>query len=346
MKYDFQFDMTVSKAIEAGDIDKVKELLSDEDKFNLIIPRGNWLNIAAGSQQLEIIRYLLDRGIDRNLVARTGNSLVNAARTGNIEILDYLIQNGVKLNCDRGELNPLFQAVQFNRVSAVEYLLEKEKAFLSPAEYEELIDLLKKKALVHSHNKEMLAYFGIVFPERKNTRLNKADKENIIRLLKQDIQKSFSVIKEKCMGEKLYILSFQTMENLSEIYLYMNTEENLLRQLDEADEEGKKDVYYYRYCEDEWDMLEDAPNYFQEVSEYMKKQQITNEDNAKWYALIVNALCELREEKYFEQEYPSELLLTIYGHEAYSQKEQIAFFKKLNKGMDDNGYIKNIERFF
>jgi hypothetical protein len=78
----------------------------------------------------------------------------------------------------------------------------------------------------------------------------------------------------------------------------------------------------------------------------MKKQQITNEDNAKWYALIVNALCELREEKYFEQEYPSELLLTIYGHEAYSQKEQIAFFKKLNKGMDDNGYIKNIERFF
>lgn len=76
-------------------------------------------------------------------------------------------------------------------------------------------------------------------------------------MLKAGIKKVFKRALEECGNEESYIISIGIDNNLSSCFLYMNTEENLKRQLDAADaeynEEDTEDIY--RYCEDEWEVL-------------------------------------------------------------------------------------------
>lgn len=344
--YDVKFEKTVSKAIELGDIEKVKELLNnDNEKINMSIPRGNWLNIAVGYQQLEIVEYLLEIGIDRNLVSRTGNSLVNAARTGNVEMAEFLLNKGVELTCTLNALNPIIPAVQSDRLDMVIYLLEKEKALLSEKEYNELVNIIIENAEIFSA-KNILNYFGVGKKVKKN-KMTKTEKNKIVQLIEKNMKECFIAIQKECEDEKIYILSTECDEDMSAIYVYMNTEENLQRQLDNADEEMKDEIYYYKYCEDEWYVFEDSPKYFKDVSDYVKKKELTNDDKSVWYELFVESLLELQKEKFFEQQYnKNKILLTINAHDTFSEEAAIDYFRKLNAGENCSEYMKNIEQFY
>ena len=343
--YDVQFEMSVSKAIELGDIEVVKELLENDDsKINMIIPRGNWLNVAVAYQQFEIVKYLLEIGIDKNIMSRTGNSIVNAARTGNVEMVEYLLQNGVDLTCTLDMLNPVVLAAQSDRLEMVEYLLDKERQVLSTEQYESLIKLLIEKAEIFSC-KRVLKYFGVE-KAVKNKVITKTQKNKIIQLIKDGVKECFEGIKEECCGEKIYILSVECEENLSKIYVYMNTVENLNNQLETAEIDMKDQIFYYKYCEDEWYVFDDSPQYFTSIAKYIKEKQITNDDMVMWYGFIVDAICELRKDMFFEQTYEEDVLCTIYGHDVCSEKEISEFFKRMNAGRNCEEYIENMEQFY
>lgn len=85
-----------------------KEIGGDKELLNKETFKGSWMNIAAGLGKEKVIRYLIEKGIDRSIVSSTGNALVNAARSknGNIHIMEILMNYGYKINCELGDKNP------------------------------------------------------------------------------------------------------------------------------------------------------------------------------------------------------------------------------------------------
>lgn len=339
--------MTVKVAIEEGDIEKIKKLLSDKpNNINELASMGWWLHTAASYQQLEIAEFLIDLGVDVNFVIRRkgNNALVDAAGTGNMEMVELLIQKGIEICCTLDESNPIIVAVQSDNLEVVKYLLEKEKEILPPQKYKELIEAMIDQADIFA-SKDVLAYLGVNrIDKTKNP--NKTEKNKIVKMLKHGIQESFQEIQEICKGKNLYIISLAIEDNLSSCIVYMNTEENYQCQLEDADDEDKEDIYYYRFCEDEWDVLEHSPDYFKDIYAYVEKQKLYNDDIMVWYELVVEAVCLLREEGYFEKAYPKDILISIYAHNCCETKEMIKIFEKMNKGKKIKDYVENIDDFF
>lgn len=336
----------VSEAIEEGNLEKIKNLLKNEiDDINELASMEWWLHTAASYQQLEIAEFLIDLGVDVNFViSGKGNALVNAAGTGNMAMVELLIQNGIEVCCTLDKLNPVIAAVRGNNLEVVKYLLEIEKRILLPQKYKELIETMINQADIFA-SKDVLAYLGVNrIDKTKNP--NKTEKNKIIKMLRHGIQESFQEIQEICKSENLYIVSFAIEDNLSSCIVYMNTEENYQYQLEDADDEDKEDIYYYRFCEDEWDVLEHSPDYFKDIYAYIEKQKLYNEDIMVWYELVVEAVCLLRDEGYFEKVYPNDILISIYAHNCCETKEMIKLFERMNKGKNIKDYVENINDFF
>lgn len=338
--------MMVKVAIEEGNVKKVRSLLKDKpNNINELADMGWWLHTAASYQQLEIAQFLIDLGVDVNMVIfRKGNALVNAARTGNMEMIELLIQNGIEICCTLDDFNPIMSAVCSDRLEVVKYLLEKEKEMLPLEKYDELIKKMIDKADIFASG-DVLAYLGVKKVD-KTKNPTKTEKNKIIEMLKHGIQESFKEILEICEGESIYIISLAIEDNLSSCIVYMNTEENFQRQIENADDEDREDIYYYRFCEDEWDVLEQSPNYFEDVHAYVEKRKLYNDDVMIWYELVVEAICLLREEKYFEKVYPKDILISIYAHNCCDTEEMIKIFKRMNEGKSIKDYVENIHDFF
>lgn len=349
-----EFADKVSDLIEEGNIKEVKNLLkdrfSDTKELNELAKRGWWLKQAVGYQQMEIVEFLIELGVDVNMVVHPneGNVLCDAAQTGNMEMIEFLIEKGIDISCTLDELNPVMGAVCSDWLEVVKYLLEKEKEMLQPLEYEELVKEVIDQAEIFA-SKEVLDYLGVK-KAKKAKEITQEDKNKIISLLKKGIQESFKKVVKVCKKEQLYIISFALSDPLSDVSsyctVYMNTEENLKRQIEDADEEDKEDIFYYRYCEDEWEVLEEDSKYFQKIFDYIKKRELDSEDIMQWYEFIVEAICLLRDEGYFEKTYKNDILITIYAHNYCEQDEMIELFKRMNKGKKCEDYIENIEEFF
>ncbi len=350
-----EFADKVSDLIVEGNVKEVKDLLkdkfSDTKELNEMAKMGWWLKEAVRYQQMEIVEFLIELGVDVNMVvlSNKGNVLCDAARTGNMEMIEFLIEKGIDISCTLDELNPVLCAVCGDWLEVVKYLLEKEKEMLQPLEYEELI----KKVIDYADivaGKKVLDYLGVKKEKKKKKKITKADKNKMISLLKKGIQEFFKNVIKTCKNEQLYIISFALSDPLSDVSsycgVYMNTEENLKRQIEDADEEDKEDVFYYRYCEDEWDVLEEDSKYFQKFFDYIEKKELDSEDIMEWYELVVEAVCLLRDEEYFEKTYKDDVLITIYAHNYCEQDEMIELFKRMNKGKKCEDYIENIEDFF
>lgn len=115
------------RAVEYGDVDKVKELLRDgacdvNDTTSGRMP----LHVAAESNDVEIATLLLEHGALANLEdTHTETALFDAARNGNLEVATVLVSNGALANGknDSGK-TPLYAAVSFGHIDMVKLLLE------------------------------------------------------------------------------------------------------------------------------------------------------------------------------------------------------------------------------
>ncbi|MFD9625383.1 ankyrin repeat domain-containing protein [Peribacillus muralis] len=117
----------IRNAIKLGDINEVKHLIGDDKEIlSTMTSFGTWLHVAAKKGHLEMVEYLINKGID--IDARGGtfdaSALNLAAGEGHLEIVKYLIDAGADLDESLAKRNPLFGAIYGGHKEVVELLVE------------------------------------------------------------------------------------------------------------------------------------------------------------------------------------------------------------------------------
>ncbi|MCE4091948.1 ankyrin repeat domain-containing protein [Priestia megaterium] len=118
----------IRNAIKRGNINSVKELIGKDKKIlHTMTPFGSWLHIAAKKGQMEIVEYLVHKGINVNIKGDIfdASPLRVAAGEGHVEIVQYLIQSGAELDVSLAKRNPLFSAIYGGHKEIVEYLVNQ-----------------------------------------------------------------------------------------------------------------------------------------------------------------------------------------------------------------------------
>lgn len=107
--------------------------------FEYLLERGNlninsvgYLGMTALSlasieyENLEMIKYLLEKGADINVKNEDGSTaLMTASMYGNLEIIKYLIENGADINSkDNDDSTALIYASKWGNLETVEYLVK------------------------------------------------------------------------------------------------------------------------------------------------------------------------------------------------------------------------------
>ncbi|PMC35755.1 hypothetical protein CJ195_18430 [Bacillus sp. UMB0899] len=117
----------IRSAIKLGDLKEVQELIGDDKEIlNTMTAFGTWLHVAAKQGHFEIVKFLIDKGID--IDARGGtfdaSALNLAAGAGQLEIVKYLIESGAELDESLAKRNPLFGAIYGGHKEVVELLVD------------------------------------------------------------------------------------------------------------------------------------------------------------------------------------------------------------------------------
>ncbi len=115
-------------AIKEGNLETVKQLL-DEEKGLLQVETtfGSWLHVAADQGKLDIVKYLIDCGMDvnKNGGISGGSPMHSAARKGRLDIVELLYENGAIFDVTEAAKNPLFGAICNGHYDVVKFLVEK-----------------------------------------------------------------------------------------------------------------------------------------------------------------------------------------------------------------------------
>jgi len=114
-------------AIANSDIGRVKKLLGDNPELLYIeTPNGSWLHVASRRSDMEIVKFLIDSGLDINQKGGISDEMpINlAASEGNLELVKFYLENGAILDESEPEKNPLFAAIHNGNIDIVKILIE------------------------------------------------------------------------------------------------------------------------------------------------------------------------------------------------------------------------------
>lgn len=117
----------IRTAIKSGQLETLKDLFEKEPEMLIwMTPFGTWLHVAVAHGNLEIVKYLVNNGIDINIKGRTfsTNALERAAAKGYLEIAKYLISQNVEIDTSEPDRNPLFAAIHGGHLDIVRYLVK------------------------------------------------------------------------------------------------------------------------------------------------------------------------------------------------------------------------------
>ncbi|WP_151735278.1 ankyrin repeat domain-containing protein ['Paenibacillus yunnanensis' Narsing Rao et al. 2020] len=118
----------IRSAIKRGDLNETKRLIGDDrEVLNTMTAFGSWLHVAATKGQLEIVKFLIETGIEIEAKDDTfdASALYTAAGEGHLEIVEYLINQGAKIDVSLAQRNPLFSAIYGGHIDTVKYLVEE-----------------------------------------------------------------------------------------------------------------------------------------------------------------------------------------------------------------------------
>ncbi|WP_425495272.1 ankyrin repeat domain-containing protein [Paenibacillus tengchongensis] len=118
----------IRNAIKDDDIQEVKRLIGyDKEILNTMTAFGTWLHVAAKKGHLDIVKFLLEKGIDINKKGGTfdGSALNLAAGEGHLEIVQYLLDHGAEIDVSLAQRNPLFAAIDDGHIEVIKYLVVK-----------------------------------------------------------------------------------------------------------------------------------------------------------------------------------------------------------------------------
>lgn len=116
------------RVIKKGDIEKVKDIINnDKEILKMETVFGTWLHVASKYGKYEIVRYLIEMGLDVNIKGgiSEAEAIYDAAGEGWYDIVEYLIECGAKLNIEEPDQNPLFSAIYGSHVDIVKLLIDK-----------------------------------------------------------------------------------------------------------------------------------------------------------------------------------------------------------------------------
>ncbi|MGZ8251646.1 MAG: ankyrin repeat domain-containing protein [Methylophilaceae bacterium] len=118
----------IHSAIRDGKTNLAISLLEknkEQGILQFMSPFGTWLHDAASYGRLELVKYLLQVGVDMNLKGGVlgGNALNSAVSGGFIDVVDYLLKNAAEMDVSNSEYNPLFSAIYKGNLPIVKLLI-------------------------------------------------------------------------------------------------------------------------------------------------------------------------------------------------------------------------------
>jgi ankyrin repeat protein len=116
------------KAIKSNDLLLVKDIIeNNEGILNEVTPFGTFLHDAVSYGKIDVVKLLIDHGIDVNKKGgtRDAEALTDAAFEGYIDIIKLLVENGAAIDVSTFARNPLFAAIYNNHFEVVKYLVDK-----------------------------------------------------------------------------------------------------------------------------------------------------------------------------------------------------------------------------
>ncbi|MBE2973332.1 ankyrin repeat domain-containing protein [Priestia megaterium] len=114
--------------IKNGDTEQAKEILiTDKTLLEFITPFGTWLHVAARAGSFDMVKFLVEYGMDINTNEGVPKSapIAHAASVGEFSIVQYLYDRGAILDVSDSSRNPLFSAIYGGHKEIVEYLVNQ-----------------------------------------------------------------------------------------------------------------------------------------------------------------------------------------------------------------------------
>ena len=146
-------------SIANSNLKRVKKIIDKNPEIlHVETPNGSWLHVASSRNNIEIVEYLVNSGIDINKKGGVSNEMpINlAASEGNIELVKYYIKKGAIFDESESYSNPLFSAIHNGHLEIVKLLIENginvnikyrdltAISFGERLERKEIVDYLKK----------------------------------------------------------------------------------------------------------------------------------------------------------------------------------------------------------
>ena len=113
--------------IKNGDTEQAKEILiTDKTLLEFITPFGTWLHVAARAGSFDMVKFLVEYGMDINTNEGVPKSapIAHAASVGEFSIVQYLYDRGAILDVSDSSRNPLFSAIYGGHLDIVKYLVQ------------------------------------------------------------------------------------------------------------------------------------------------------------------------------------------------------------------------------
>jgi ankyrin repeat protein len=134
------------------DLSKVKEYLNEGIDINVSTVFGNTpLMLACEHEQLELVKFLIERGAELNKENSSGENAVYISATGRCDILELLLKNGAAINCKKPVL---VKAVTKEGLGNIKLLL-KAGVNLNEVNYEGYSALMKA---INNDNNEVAEF--------------------------------------------------------------------------------------------------------------------------------------------------------------------------------------------
>ena len=172
-------------------------------------------------------------------------------------------------------------------------------------------------------------------------------KDELTGLVKDALKEAVPALVNEYGNENITVISIDADNTTGfgddySFTLFVNTEENQERRMKEDDK--NPDPWYYRFCEYEMYFIPDPDN-FDKVLSFLNESYASNMDMAEVYECIVEAVEQLRAEKFFDSVFPHDILIAINGSEVFDAEEMVKFIVRMNGEELSKDYVENTDSF-
>lgn len=172
-------------------------------------------------------------------------------------------------------------------------------------------------------------------------------KEELTGLLKESFKEAVPALVNEYGNENITVISIDADNTTGfgddySFTLFVNTEENQDRRM--KDDDKNPDPWYYRFCEYEMYIIPDPDN-FDSVLSFLNESYASNIDMEETYECIVDAVEQLRAEKFFDSVFPHDILIAINGSEVFDPEDMVKFIVRMNGEALSKDYIENADSF-